>query len=240
VRFELYPAIDLKGGRVVRLKQGRMDEATVFGTDPSQVAGRWRALGAEWIHVVDLDGAFAGKPQNAAAVRAIVQAVPGARVQLGGGLRTLEAIEAALELGVFRAIIGTSALEGDLVARAVERFGPDRVVVGIDAKNGQVATRGWVDVSEIKATELAEVVRQAGVRTVIYTDISKDGMMAGPNFAEMEVMGRTGVAIIASGGVSSLADVERLQAVPGVSGAILGKALYTGAIDLGEAIAACR
>lgn len=240
MRFELYPAIDLKGGQVVRLKQGRMDEATVFGTDPSQVAGRWRTLGAQWIHVVDLDGAFAGKPQNAAAVRAIVQAVPGARVQLGGGLRTLEAIEAALELGVFRAIIGTSALEGDLVARAVERFGADRVVVGIDAKGGQVATRGWVDVSEIKATELAEVVRQAGVRTVIYTDISKDGMMAGPNFAEMEVMGRTGVAIIASGGVSSLADVERLQAVPGVSGAILGKALYTGAIDLGEAIAACR
>lgn len=238
--FVLYPAIDLKDGQVVRLKQGRMDEATVFGADPAQAARRWRELGAEWIHVVDLDGAFAGRPQNAAAVRAIVQAVPGAQVQLGGGLRSLEAIESALELGVARAIIGTSALEGDLVARAVARFGPERVVVGIDARDGQVATRGWVEVSQVRATELAEVVRRAGVRTVIYTDISKDGMMAGPNFAEMEVMGRTGLSIIASGGVSSLADIARLQTIPGVSGAILGKALYTGAIDLGEAIAQCR
>jgi phosphoribosylformimino-5-aminoimidazole carboxamide ribotide isomerase len=241
MRFTLYPAIDLKDGQAVRLLQGRMADATVFNPDPADAARRWVAEGAPWLHVVDLNGAFAGASQNLPAVKAIVAATGGTvPVQLGGGLRSLEAMAAALEAGVTRVIIGTKALEGDLVAQAVRRFGADRVVVGIDAKGGMVATEGWVNVSAIRATELAEAVRQAGVRTIIYTDISKDGMMAGPNFAEMELMGRTGVQIIASGGVSSLDDIRRLMAIPGVSGAILGKAIYTGAVDLKEALELCR
>jgi phosphoribosylformimino-5-aminoimidazole carboxamide ribotide isomerase len=240
MQFTLYPAIDLKDGQAVRLLQGRMADATVFNPDPADAARRWVAEGAPWLHVVDLNGAFAGASQNLPAVRAIVAAAGPVPVQLGGGLRSLEAMAAALEAGVTRLIIGTKALEGDLVARAVARFGADRIVVGIDAKGGMVATDGWVNITDIRATELAQSVRQVGVHTVVYTDISKDGMMAGPNFAEMEIMGRTGVAIIASGGVSSLDDIRRLMAIPGVGGAILGKAIYTGAIDLREALQLCR
>ena len=245
MRFELYPAIDLKGGQVVRLRQGRMDEATVYDPDPARAAARWAAAGARWIHVVDLDGAVHGRPQNGSAVRAIVEAVrrppeaPAVRVQLGGGLRSLEAVAAALELGVSRAIIGTSALEGDLVARAVERFGPDRIAVSIDARDGLVATRGWVEVTAVRAVDLAARVKAAGVRTIIYTDIATDGMLSGPNFAELERMGQTGLDVIASGGIASLADIRRLTRIPGVVGAILGRALYTGAVDLTEALAAC-
>lgn len=240
MRFDLYPAIDLKEGQVVRLKQGRMEDATVYNSDPAQAAYRWIEMGANWIHVVDLDGAFAGASRNLRAVEQIVQAACGAKVQLGGGLRSLEAMEAALSLGVSRVIIGTSALSGDLVARAVERFGADRVVVGIDARSGMVATNGWVDVTRVRAVDLAHTVGAAGVTTLIYTDIAKDGMMAGPNFDEMAIMGRTGLSILASGGISSLDDIRRLMSIPGVDGAILGKALYTGAVDLEEAISLCR
>lgn len=239
MRFELFPAIDLKGGQVVRLRQGRMDEATVYGSDPAQVAARWAAAGARWIHVVDLDGAVRGRPQNEDAVRAIVAAAPGVRIQLGGGLRSLEAVEAALALGAARAIIGTAALEGDLAARAVERFGPDRVAVSIDARGGRVAARGWVEMTEVRAVDLAVRVREAGVRTVIYTDIATDGMLTGPNLAELAVMGRTGVDVIASGGIASSEDIRRLREIPGVVGAILGRALYTGAVDLAEALSLC-
>lgn len=235
--FTLYPAIDLKGGQAVRLLQGRMEDATVYNPDPADAARRWVEAGAAWLHVVDLDGAFAGAARNLEAVRRIVGTVP---VQLGGGIRSLAAIETVLNAGVARAIIGSKALDGDLVARAVERFGPDRIVVGIDAKGGMVATEGWVNLSAVKATDLARKVGEAGVRTLIYTDISKDGMMAGPNFAEMEIMGQTGLDVIASGGVSSLDDIRRLMAIPGVTGAILGKAIYTGAIDLKEALQLCR
>lgn len=240
--FALFPAIDLKGGQAVRLLQGRMADATVYNPDSADAAGRWVAAGAQWLHVVDLDGAFAGVSRNLEAVRAIVATAgpAGVPVQLGGGLRSLEAITAALDAGVTRVIIGTKALEGDLVAQAVERFGADRVVVGIDAKGGMVATDGWVNVTGVKAADLAGTVKAVGVRTIIYTDIAKDGMMAGPNFTEMGVMGATGAGIIASGGVSSLDDIRRLQSIPGVTGAILGKALYTGAIDLKEALALCR
>ncbi len=238
--FELYPAIDIKEGQAVRLRQGRMEEATVYNPDPAAAARRWVEAGARWLHVVDLDGAFAGASRNLEAVRAIVAAAGEVPVQLGGGLRSLEAIEAALEAGVRRVIIGTKALEGDLVAQAVARFGQDRIVVGIDARNGMVATDGWVNVSTVKATELAARVGATGVRSIIYTDISKDGMMAGPNFDEIAVMGRTGLSIIASGGVASLDDIRRLMSIPGVTGAVLGKALYTGAVDLKEALALCR
>jgi phosphoribosylformimino-5-aminoimidazole carboxamide ribotide isomerase len=240
--FELYPAIDLKEGQAVRLLQGRMADAIVYNPDPADAARGWVGQGARRLHVVDLDGAFAGASRNLEAVRAIaaVAAGAGVSVQLGGGLRSLEAIEGALAAGVARVIIGTKALDGDLVAMAVARFGGDRIVVGIDARGGKVATDGWVNVSDVKATDLAHRVGEAGVRTIIYTDISKDGMMAGPNFAEMEAMGRTGLSIIASGGVSSVDDIRRLMAIAGVSGAILGKAIYTGAIDLKEALSLCR
>ena len=240
--FTLYPAIDLKDGQAVRLLQGRMTDATVYNPDPADAARRWVDAGAEYLHVVDLDGAFSGTSRNLEAVRRIAAIARAGRVlvQLGGGLRSLEAVEAVLQAGVSRVIIGTKAIESDLVARAVQRFGPNRVLVGIDAKNGMVATDGWVNVTGVKATELAAGVKAAGVRTIIYTDISKDGMMAGPNFDEMALMGGTGVEIIASGGVSSLDDIQRLKAIPGVTGAILGKALYTGAVDLREALEQCR
>ncbi|HYF91351.1 MAG TPA: 1-(5-phosphoribosyl)-5-[(5-phosphoribosylamino)methylideneamino]imidazole-4-carboxamide isomerase [Symbiobacteriaceae bacterium] len=237
--FTLYPAIDLKDGQAVRLLQGRMEDATVYNPDPADAARRWAGAGAPWLHVVDLDGAFAGASRNLEAVRAIASAVS-IPVQLGGGIRSLESIAKVLDAGVARVIIGSKALDGDLVAAAVARFGPDRVVVGIDAKGGMVATEGWVNVSAVKAVDLAERVKATGVTTIIYTDISKDGMMAGPNFAEMEVMGRTGAGIIASGGVSSLDDIRRLMTIPGVMGAILGKAIYTGAVDLKEALQLCR
>jgi phosphoribosylformimino-5-aminoimidazole carboxamide ribotide isomerase len=240
MRFTLYPAIDLKDGQAVRLLQGRMDDATVYNPDPANAAAVWVASGAPWLHVVDLDGAFAGASQNLPAVQAIVKAAAGVPVQLGGGLRSLEAIETAITVGITRVIIGTKALEGDLVRQAVARFGAERVVVGIDAKGGMVATDGWVHISTVRAVDLAAQVGEAGVRTIIYTDISKDGMMAGPNFAEMEVMGRTGLSIIASGGVSSLDDIKRLMAIDGVDGAILGKAIYTGAVNLEEALDLCR
>jgi len=236
--FELYPAIDLKDGQAVRLLQGRMADATVYNPDPADAARRWVSSGARWLHVVDLDGAFAGASRNLSAVEAIVKA--GLPVQLGGGLRSLEAVKAAMAVGVARVIIGTKALGSTLVAEVVQEFGPDRVVVGIDAKGGMVATDGWVNVTPARAADLAFEVGGAGVTTVIYTDIAKDGMMAGPNFAEMAAMGATGLRIIASGGVSSLEDIRRLQAIPGVSGAIVGKALYTGAVDLKEALALCR
>lgn len=240
MRFTLYPAIDLKGGQVVRLRQGQMAEATVYHADPASVARRWFALGAPFLHVVDLDGAFAGRSQNLEAVAAIVAAASGVPVQLGGGLRSLEAMAAALAAGVSRVIIGTRALEGDLLARSVDRFGPQRVVVGIDAKGGRVATDGWVNVTDLKATDLARQAAAAGIQTAIYTDIATDGMLAGPNFAEMAAMGQTGLSIIASGGVSSLDDIQRLMAIPGVTGAILGKALYAGALKLEEALALCH
>jgi len=242
MRFELYPAIDLKKGQAVRLKQGRMEDATVYDPDPAEAAKRWIDRGATFLHVVDLDGAFAGAPQNLRAVDQItdVASEAGVPVQLGGGIRSLDAMEQAFDLGVLRVIVGTKALEGDLVGEAIGRFGRQRVVVGIDAKQGMVATNGWVDVTDVKATDLASRMKAVGVTTVIYTDIAKDGMMAGPNFDEMTAMGRTGLSIIASGGVSSLGDIRRLMSIPGVNGAILGKALYTGAVDLEEAIALCR
>lgn len=240
--FTLYPAIDLKEGQAVRLLQGRMADATVYDPNPANAARRWVEAGARFLHVVDLDGAFAGAPQNWDALQAILGvALPaGVRVQLGGGIRTEETVARALDLGISRVIIGTRALEGDFVAQLVAAFGSERIVVGIDARSGMVATRGWADQSDVKATDLAVRMREAGVRTTIYTDISRDGMMTGPNFSEMEAMAATGLEVIASGGVSSLADIRRLMEIRSVTGAILGKALYTGAVDLKEALALCR
>jgi phosphoribosylformimino-5-aminoimidazole carboxamide ribotide isomerase len=255
VGLTIYPAIDLKGGSVVRLRQGLMETSTRYATDPAQVARRWAEAGAEWLHVVDLDGAFAGRPQNEAAIKAIRAVVPGAKIQVGGGLRSLEAIEATFALGIDRVILGSAALSGEgaaaaLLVDAVARWGAERVIVSIDAKEGWVATDGWAVTAPVRAIDLAAAVRAVGVAQILYTDITRDGMMTGPNWEGLALMGeairgnspveRKGEGVIASGGIRSVADLERLQSIPGVTGAIIGRAIYEGAIDLKEALAVCR
>lgn len=233
----VYPAIDLKGGQCVRLLQGRMEDATVYGKDPAAMARKWAGMGAKWLHVVDLDGAFAGQSANLEAVREIVAAID-IPVQLGGGIRSLDHIRLLLEkVGVQRVILGTAALEDpELLQQAADQYGP-RIAVGIDAVGGKVAVRGWADVSDEEAVELGNRVRRMGVQTVIYTDISRDGMMTGPNFAETRRMiEQTGLDIIVSGGVAALEDVRQSRNL-GAAGVILGRSIYQGAIDLSDAIA---
>ena len=234
--FEVIPAIDLKGGQAVRLVQGDFDRATAFGDDPPAVARRWAEAGAARLHVVDLDGSKAGAPAQLDVVRAIVQAVE-IPVQLGGGLRSLEHVEAAFDAGVERVILGTAAVEDPaFLDAALARFG-ERIVGGIDARDGKVAVRGWVDTSEKDALELARDLAGRGVRTIVYTDIRRDGMLEGANVEGIARMIEAvpGVAVIASGGVSDLGDLVAL-AEAGAAGAIVGKALYTGALDLELAI----
>ena len=234
--FEIIPAIDLKGGQAVRLVQGDFDRATVFGDDPPAVARRWAEAGATRLHVVDLDGSKAGAPAQLHVVRAIVGAVE-IPVQLGGGLRSIEHLEAAFDAGLERVILGTAAVEDPtLLDAALARFG-ERIVGGIDARDGIVAVRGWVDTSGKDALELARELARRGVKTIVYTDIQRDGMLQGPNVEAMATMIEAvpGVAVIASGGVSDLGDLVAL-AETGAAGAIVGKALYTGAIDLELAI----
>lgn len=233
----MFPAIDLKDGACVRLKLGLMDEATVFNTDPAAQAVAFATAGAEWIHVVDLNGAFAGKPVNAAAVAAILNAVS-VPVQLGGGIRDLATIESWLEQGVRRVILGTVALKNpDLVKDACRRF-PGRVAVGIDAKGGKVAVEGWAETADITVLDLARKFEDAGVAALIYTDIDRDGVLAGPNVAATAALAAAiRIPVIASGGVSSLDDLRALKTVPGLEGVISGRALYDGRIDLAAAIA---
>ena len=232
----LYPAIDLLGGRAVRLRQGRREDVTDFG-DPVELAGRWRRKGAQWLHLVDLEAAFDGKTRHLPLLERIVKAFDGP-VELGGGLRTMEDIRLRMEAGVQRCIIGTAAAENPgLVRNACETW-PGRIAVGIDAKDGWVALRGWVTTAELTAAELALQMKEAGVTTVIYTDVSRDGMMQGPNVpATRALIAQTGMEVIGSGGVSSLRDIAALRDA-GCAGAILGKALYEGAIALPEALAA--
>lgn len=234
----LYPAIDLKDGACVRLLRGNMDAATVFGTDPAAQAARFAAAGARWLHLVDLNGAFAGRPVNGEAVQAILQAVD-LPVQLGGGIRDMGTIEGWLGRGVARVILGTVAVENpDLVAEAAAAF-PGRIVVGIDARGGRVATRGWAEQTGITATDLARRFEDAGVAAIIYTDIDRDGAMQGPNVAATQALARAvSIPVIASGGVSSLADLIALRDAGAIAGAISGRALYDGALDLSEALAA--
>lgn len=233
------PAIDLKEGRCVRLEQGEMDRDTVFSDNPAEQALKWQQAGAELIHLVDLDGAFAGEPRNKDAIKSILNTIS-IPAQLGGGIRDMATIEAYLTLGLSRVIIGTAAQRNpELVKEACAKF-PGRIVVGIDAKNGMVAVQGWAEVTDITAVELAKKFEDCGVAAIIYTDISRDGMMAGPNLEATRSLAESiSIPVIASGGVSSLADIEKLMAIEhsGVSGAITGKAIYTGAIDLHEAIA---
>lgn len=235
--MELIPAIDLQNGRCVRLYQGDFAQSTVYDDDPVAVARRWEAQGAQRIHVVDLDGARYGRPTNIDAVLAIVRGVS-VPVQLGGGLRREEDVSGALALGVERVILGTAAVEqSDLVARLVARFGA-QIVVGVDARDGKVATAGWTTTAEVWAVDLVRHMADLGVERIIYTDISRDGTLTEPNFAAMaELVRAGGPAIIASGGVAELAHVQRLATL-GVEGAIVGKALYAGKFTLAEAIAA--
>lgn len=233
------PAIDLKEGKCVRLEQGEMHRDTVFSDNPGEQALVWQQAGAELLHLVDLDGAFAGQPKNKSAIESIIKSI-NIPAQLGGGIRDLATIEAYLELGLSRVIIGTAAQRNpELVVEACKRF-PGRIVVGIDAKNGMVAVQGWAEVTGVTASDLARKFEDCGVSAIIYTDISRDGMMGGPNLEATKTLAESiSIPVIASGGVSSLKDIENLMAIEnsGITGAITGKAIYTGAINLSEAIA---
>lgn len=235
----ILPAIDLKGGQCVRLEQGLMEKDTVYSDDPAAMARHWQDEGGEFLHLVDLDGAFAGVPKNREAIEAIVAAVD-IPTELGGGIRDLETIEAYLKLGINRVILGTVAKENpELVAEACRRF-PGQIVVGIDAKNGLVAVRGWAEVTEKKAIDLAREMESFGVAAIIYTDIARDGMMQGPNLEATAALAEAiTIPVIASGGVSSLDDIRNLLQIEasGVEGVITGKAIYNGALNLREAVA---
>ena len=231
----ILPAIDLKGGKCVRLRQGREDDVTVYGDDPAAQAEDWRRQGGEELHVVDLDGAFAGTPKHAEVIAEIIKAF-GGPVEVGGGLRTPEALAAVLDAGATRAIIGSAALEDpEFLSSSVEIYG-DRIAVGIDARDGLVQTRGWVETSKTPATELARAVAAMGVKMIIYTDTATDGMLGGPNLAQMAAIcdAAPSCAITASGGVSSPQDVKNLIALgrPNLRAAIVGKALYDGRTTL--------
>ncbi len=235
----ILPAIDLKEGRCVRLEQGLMDKDTVYNDDPAAQARMWQDQGGEYLHIVDLDGAFAGVPKNRAAIESIVAAID-IPSELGGGIRDLETIEAYLSLGINRVILGTVATENPaLVKEACQRF-PGQIVVGIDAKDGLVAVRGWADVTEKKATNMAKEMQDFGVEAIIYTDIARDGMMQGPNIDATRALAESiTIPVIASGGLSTLDDIRKLIEIEasGVTGVITGKAIYSGAIDLREAVA---
>lgn len=235
----LYPAIDLKDGACVRLVRGEMDRATVFNTDPAAQAASFAAAGSAWIHVVDLNGAFAGRPVNQDAVAAIVGAVK-AKVQLGGGIRDMATIEAWLAMGVERVILGTVAVKNPALVREACRAFPGQVAVGIDAKAGMVAVEGWAETSTTTAEELALAFEDAGVAAIIHTDIDRDGVLGGPNVAASALLARRlKTPVIVSGGVSSLDDLKavKAEAASGLAGAISGRALYDGRIDLAAALA---
>jgi phosphoribosylformimino-5-aminoimidazole carboxamide ribotide isomerase len=233
----LYPAIDLKDGQCVRLLRGEMNSATVFGADPAAQAQAFADAGCQWLHIVDLNGAFAGRMVNGAAVEAILAAVR-VPVQLGGGIRDRAAIDGWLEKGVARVILGTVALRDPDLVRAAARAHPGRVAVGIDARDGRVAVEGWAETSDTLAVDLARRFEDAGVAAIIYTDIDRDGAMQGPNVAATAALAKAvSIPVIASGGIASLDDLRALKAsgVP-LDGAISGRALYEGRIDLGEAV----
>ena len=233
------PAVDLREGRCVRLREGRADAETVFSDDPVAMAERWVAAGAERLHVVDLDGAFAGAPRQTALIAKIVDAVRPVPVEVGGGLRDLAAVEAVLEAGARWAVVGTRAVEPAFLGELCGRFSR-QLIIAVDAREGRVAVRGWVDLTDLTPVELAQAVSDAGgAAALLYTDVSRDGTETGPNLEETESLARrVAMPVLASGGVGRVEDLKRLAAIPGVVGAVVGRALYTGAIDLREASAA--
>ena len=232
----IIPAIDLKNGQCVRLLQGKKDLSTTYSDNPVEVAKRWVSLGAKLIHIVDLDGAFTGNQKNRDTVRAIREAVD-VDLELGGGIRDMEGIKSWIELGINRVILGTVAVKNpELVKQAAREF-PGKIFVGIDAKDGRVAVKGWEEVTEFDAFELAKKMEKFNVAGIIYTDISRDGMLTGPNIeATRKMVESVSIPVIASGGISSIEDIKRLKDIPRLWGAITGKALYTGKLDLREAI----
>lgn len=238
----IIPAIDLQDGKCVRLRQGRMDDSTVFGDDPVAMAARWVEAGARRLHLVDLNGAFAGEPVNGAPVRAITRAFPDLPVQIGGGIRSRETVQSYLDAGVQWVIIGTLAVkQPELVHGLCQEF-PGHVIVGIDARNGMVATDGWAEVSRVGAVDLAQQFAAAGVAAIVYTDIDRDGMMQGVNVpATRNLAERGGIPVIASGGVTTIEDIKALahEVSSGIIGAISGRALYEGTLDLAQAQAWC-
>lgn len=239
----LYPAIDLKDGQCVRLLRGDMDQATIFGTNPGAQAKLWQDSGFSWVHVVDLNGAFAGHTVNKEAVRQILTSVS-IPVQLGGGLRDMAGIEAWLEAGIRRVILGSAAAKNPALVKDAAKAFPGRVAVGIDAKGGMVATEGWVETSDIAAIDLAKKFEDAGIAAIIYTDIARDGMKTGLNLDETTALARSvSIPVIASGGVASVADIIALKQAaliqPNLNGSILGRALYDGSLSPQEALASC-
>ncbi|HYZ31380.1 MAG TPA: 1-(5-phosphoribosyl)-5-[(5-phosphoribosylamino)methylideneamino]imidazole-4-carboxamide isomerase [Crenalkalicoccus sp.] len=239
----VYPAIDLKGGQVVRLRRGDMREATVYSGEPGLQARRFAAAGFPWIHVVDLDGAFAGRPANVAAVQAVLAAVPGVPVQLGGGVRSLSTVEAWLTRGVRRIVLGSAAVKDPALVREACRTYSGRIALGIDARHGLVAVEGWAESSTLPARDLARRYEDAGAAALIYTDIERDGMLHGVNLEATLALARVvDIPVIASGGVASLDDVAALAAVAaeGIEGVIIGRALYDGRVDPAAALEVAR
>ncbi|MGE5416178.1 MAG: 1-(5-phosphoribosyl)-5-[(5-phosphoribosylamino)methylideneamino]imidazole-4-carboxamide isomerase [Acidobacteriota bacterium] len=237
----IFPAVDIKDGLCVRLVQGRKEDQTVYSKDPAQMARQWQSQGAEWIHVVDLDGAFSGVPKNTEIIKNIAATLT-IPFQLGGGIRDIETARSYLELGVSRIIVGTRAQEDhSFVENLISEFGPEKIIVGIDAKNGFVAVKGWEDTTETRAIDLAQDMMKIGVLRTIYTDVSRDGLLQGPNHQAIgEMAKQSGLAVIASGGVSTVEDIVRLRAIAGVEGAIMGKALYDGKITLETVLLAAK
>jgi phosphoribosylformimino-5-aminoimidazole carboxamide ribotide isomerase len=240
--MKIYPAIDILGGKAVRLKQGRKSDATVYG-NPLDMAEKWVGRGAEWLHVVDLDGAFQGKPKNLPVLREMAAAVPAAKIQVGGGIRSMTVVETLLSAGIQRVVLGTAAVQDQEFVKAALTEQPHSVAIGIDAREGNVQISGWTEDSHLAAIDLARRLEDLGARLVIYTDISKDGVLEGPNIeATREMLENTELAVIASGGVSSIADVRHLTELDHwrLDGVIIGKALYEGRVEIEEALANAR
>lgn len=236
--FDVYPAIDVLGGVCVRLREGDYAEATTYSEDPREVAQRWLAAGAHWIHVVDLDGARDGVSVNRAAIAAVIEAASaaGATVQVGGGIRTLATIETWLDAGAARCILGTVITDDEFMREAVRAFGGDRLVAGLDGRDGKLAVRGWLEQTELELVEVARRLADIGVRTAIVTDVRRDGTLSGANIGwAHDIMNATGIGCIASGGVRDLSDITAAKAA-GLTGVIAGKALYDGRLDLAEAL----
>ncbi|HEV8441609.1 MAG TPA: 1-(5-phosphoribosyl)-5-[(5-phosphoribosylamino)methylideneamino]imidazole-4-carboxamide isomerase [Methylomirabilota bacterium] len=238
--FEIIPAVDIKRGRCVRLLQGRAEAETVFADDPVAMARQWQAAGAPRLHVVDLDGAFEGRPVQTTLVAEIIRALT-IPVEIGGGLRELSHVETVLEAGARWAIVGTrAALEPAFLGEVCQRF-EDRIIVGVDASDGRVAVDGWTRILELEAMALARDAAAAGAAAIIYTDISRDGTEGGPNLWSTAAVARAaGIPVYASGGVGSLEDIQQLVTVPGLAGVVVGRALYSGAVDLRRALAEVR